>query len=207
MGADEVTAIVEDDDNEHIYAFCAFLSSGSEITQPLGTLGNYTCCCTLILSWVSCLFVIQDGCLKKCEINSCMWDINFPFLHESVWISRSISYLVMSVRPNLNCSLIWMCQPVQRQPMWKLQYLYNHCGCNIGMGIEWPGNETHQEVRVVKACHIMWLKFAYSTIRYSLVPRAPSFFSHQFVFGFVLWPLKTIEQLIMISWLQGWARM
>ena len=26
----------------------------------------------------------------------------------------------------------------------------NHSGCDIGMGLEWSGNETHQEVRVVK---------------------------------------------------------
>ena len=26
----------------------------------------------------------------------------------------------------------------------------NHCECDIGMGLEWSGNETHQEVRVVK---------------------------------------------------------
>ena len=26
----------------------------------------------------------------------------------------------------------------------------NDCECDIGMGLEWSGNETHQEVRVVK---------------------------------------------------------
>ena len=28
--------------------------------------------------------------------------------------------------------------------------MYNHCGWDIGMGLEWSGNETHQEVRVIK---------------------------------------------------------
>ena len=28
--------------------------------------------------------------------------------------------------------------------MWKLQYSYHHCKCDIGMGLEWSGNETHR---------------------------------------------------------------
>ena len=32
----------------------------------------------------------------------------------------------------------------------KELYSLNDCECDIGMGLEWSGNETHQEVRVVK---------------------------------------------------------
>ena len=35
-----------------------------------------------------------------------------------------------------------------RRSAWER--LYNYCECDIGMGLEWSGNETHQEVRVVK---------------------------------------------------------
>ena len=35
-----------------------------------------------------------------------------------------------------------MIQNFHRQP--------KHCRCDIGMGLEWSGNETHQEVSVVK---------------------------------------------------------
>ena len=41
------------------------------------------------------------------------------------------------------------------QPMWKLQYSYNHCEYDIGMGLVWSGNETHQEVRVVKVMELL----------------------------------------------------
>ena len=42
------------------------------------------------------------------------------------------------------------CRHIGKKFSWATNVKIPVCECDIGMGLEWSGNETHKEVRVVK---------------------------------------------------------